>query len=138
MHFVNDVDFEPCPGGPINRILTKLANLFNSVVCRSVDFDGIDILAEIYCGAAFALTAGLCGWLIEGKAVKGLCQNSCYSGFTNAACAGADKDGETPAQLRRKVTSPGGTTEAALKVFADGKFGPLVSAALKMPATEVR
>ena len=43
----------------------------------------------------------------------------------------ADKKGETPAQLRQKVTSPGGTTEAALKVFADGKFGPLVEAAIK-------
>ncbi len=41
-----------------------------------------------------------------------------------------DKDGETPAVLRKKVTSPGGTTEAALKVFADGDFGPLVIAAL--------
>ena len=30
-----------------------------------------------------------------------------------------DKKGETIAELRRKVTSPGGTTEAALKVFAD-------------------
>ena len=43
----------------------------------------------------------------------------------------ADKKGETAAQLRQKVTSPGGTTEAALKVFADGKFGPLVAAAIK-------
>jgi pyrroline-5-carboxylate reductase len=43
----------------------------------------------------------------------------------------ADKKGETAAQLRQKVTSPGGTTEAALKVFADGKFGPLVEAAIK-------
>jgi pyrroline-5-carboxylate reductase len=42
-----------------------------------------------------------------------------------------DKEGETPAVLRKKVTSPGGTTEAALKVFADGDFGPLVTAALK-------
>jgi pyrroline-5-carboxylate reductase len=41
-----------------------------------------------------------------------------------------DKEGETPAVLRKKVTSPGGTTEAALKVFADGDFGPLVIAAL--------
>ena len=43
----------------------------------------------------------------------------------------ADKTGETPAELRRKVTSPGGTTEAAMKVFTEGKFGPLVQAALK-------
>jgi pyrroline-5-carboxylate reductase len=41
-----------------------------------------------------------------------------------------DKEGETPAVLRKKVTSPGGTTEAALKVFAQGDFGPLVIAAL--------
>ena len=45
--------------------------------------------------------------------------------------AEADKNGESPAQLREKVTSPGGTTEAALKVFAEGEFGPLVSAAVK-------
>lgn len=45
--------------------------------------------------------------------------------------ADADKRAETPAELRRKVTSPGGTTEAALKVFADGKFGPLIAAAVK-------
>jgi len=43
----------------------------------------------------------------------------------------ADKSGESPEQLRRKVTSPGGTTEAAIKVFSEGGFGPLVSAALK-------
>jgi pyrroline-5-carboxylate reductase len=45
--------------------------------------------------------------------------------------AEADKKGEGPAELRRKVTSPGGTTEAALKVFAEGRFGPLVEAAIK-------
>ena len=43
----------------------------------------------------------------------------------------ADKTGESPAELRKKVTSPGGTTEAALKIFAEGNFGPLVQAALK-------
>lgn len=45
--------------------------------------------------------------------------------------AEADKKGESPAELRRKVTSPGGTTEAALKVLAEGKFGPLVNQAIK-------
>jgi pyrroline-5-carboxylate reductase len=43
----------------------------------------------------------------------------------------ADKNGESPAQLRQKVTSPGGTTEAALKELAEGKFGPLIEAAIK-------
>ena len=43
----------------------------------------------------------------------------------------AGKTGETPDELRRKVTSPGGTTEAALKVLTKGKFGPLIGAAVK-------
>ncbi len=43
----------------------------------------------------------------------------------------ADKNGEKPAGLRRKVTSPGGTTAAALKVLADGGFGSLVAAAIE-------
>ncbi|UCG56158.1 MAG: pyrroline-5-carboxylate reductase [Phycisphaerales bacterium] len=42
----------------------------------------------------------------------------------------ADKNGESPAVLRQKVTSPGGTTEAALKVFAEGRISELVSAAI--------
>ncbi|TFG50959.1 MAG: pyrroline-5-carboxylate reductase [Candidatus Brocadiia bacterium] len=40
------------------------------------------------------------------------------------------KHGETPAVLRQKVTSPGGTTAAALKVFSDSDFSRIVSAAL--------
>jgi pyrroline-5-carboxylate reductase len=42
-----------------------------------------------------------------------------------------DRRDQSPAQLRQKVTSPGGTTEAALKVLVEGKFGLLVSAAVK-------
>ena len=42
----------------------------------------------------------------------------------------ADKTGEGPAVLRHKVTSPGGTTEAALKTFAAGGFEELVGDAL--------
>jgi pyrroline-5-carboxylate reductase len=44
--------------------------------------------------------------------------------------AEADKNGESPAELRQKVTSPGGTTEAALKVFKDGGISKLISAAI--------
>ncbi len=42
----------------------------------------------------------------------------------------ADKNGESPAVLRKKVTSPGGTTEAALEVFKEGKISELISAAI--------
>jgi pyrroline-5-carboxylate reductase len=42
-----------------------------------------------------------------------------------------DKFGESPSELRRKVTSPGGTTEAALKVFAAREFGQIVEQALR-------
>jgi len=37
---------------------------------------------------------------------------------------------ETPGQLRQRVTSPGGTTEQALKTFEEGAFTQLVSRAL--------
>jgi pyrroline-5-carboxylate reductase len=43
----------------------------------------------------------------------------------------AAKNNEGPAILRQKVTSPGGTTEAALKILAEGKFGSLIAAAVK-------
>ena len=38
--------------------------------------------------------------------------------------------GESPAELRRKVTSPGGTTEAAMRVFREGNFSGIVFAAI--------
>jgi pyrroline-5-carboxylate reductase len=41
------------------------------------------------------------------------------------------KSGETPADLRRKVTSKGGTTEHALQVFEEGKLADLVRKAVR-------
>ena len=41
------------------------------------------------------------------------------------------QSGRPPAELRRSVTSKGGTTEAALTVFADGGFAGLVAEAVK-------
>jgi len=43
----------------------------------------------------------------------------------------AETQNESVAELRRNVTSPGGTTEAALKVFAEGNFSGLISTAVK-------
>jgi pyrroline-5-carboxylate reductase len=49
---------------------------------------------------------------------------------TAMLAAERDKFGESPSELRRKVTSPGGTTEAALKVFAAREFGQIIEQAL--------
>ena len=40
------------------------------------------------------------------------------------------ESGETPASLRKQVTSPGGTTAAALQVFEEGKLQAMVERAL--------
>jgi pyrroline-5-carboxylate reductase len=49
-----------------------------------------------------------------------------------------NKFSEGPGELRRKVTSPGGTTEAALKVFAAKSFPQLISEALKAAQNKSR
>jgi pyrroline-5-carboxylate reductase len=48
------------------------------------------------------------------------------------------EEGETPAQLTKKVATPNGTTEAALKVFADRHFDEVVFVALQRAAERSR
>ena len=43
----------------------------------------------------------------------------------------AEDDGAEPAQLRQRVTSPGGTTQAALDSFATGRFAEIVAQAVR-------
>jgi pyrroline-5-carboxylate reductase len=43
----------------------------------------------------------------------------------------AAADGDTPAKLVNKVATPGGTTEAAFKVFIEGNLGQMVDTAIK-------
>jgi len=57
-------------------------------------------------------------------------------------CVGAgrmlDEDGEPPTVLRERVTSPGGTTAAALQAFADGDLRGLVARAVDAAAERGR
>jgi len=46
--------------------------------------------------------------------------------------------GESPTELRRKVTTPGGTTEAAITAFQEGGFAELVEKALTAACTRSR
>lgn len=47
----------------------------------------------------------------------------------------ADRDGETPQDLWKKVATPGGTTEAAFNIFRQKNFGETISAALQGACT---
>ena len=50
----------------------------------------------------------------------------------------ADEDAESPARLRERVTSPGGTTQAALDAFAHGGLRALVADAVAAATTRGR
>jgi len=64
----------------------------------------------------------------------GLGPEACYA-LASQTLAGAAamilQGAKSPAELRTAVTSPGGTTAAALKVFEDGGFRDLVARALR-------
>ena len=65
---------------------------------------------------------------LDGDTAKALVLQTAKGASTLAVKAA--ENGETPAELRKKVTSPGGTTEAALKVFAKNQFSRLITNAL--------
>ncbi len=50
----------------------------------------------------------------------------------------AQSTGQSPAELRRAVTSPGGTTAAALHVMQDGNFAELIEKAICAAANRAR
>jgi len=50
----------------------------------------------------------------------------------------ADREGQTPGDLWKKVATKGGTTEAAFKVFQERQFGPLVEAGMRQACARSR
>lgn len=81
-----------------------------------------EALAEA--GVAAGLPEALAGRLAAGTAV--------------GAGALLSRSRKAPADLRRGVTSPGGTTESALAAFAEGGFRPLVRRAVEAAAARSR
>lgn len=65
---------------------------------------------------------------LEEKTAAELVMQTAMGAALLAEAAGAN--GERPSQLRKKVTSPGGTTEAAINVFKNRGFEGIVSGAL--------
>jgi len=119
-------------------LLEKATSIFSSVG-RAVVVDDEDLIDAVTAvsGSGPAYYFLLMEEMIKSGVELGLSESVARDLVLQTAkgagllAAEADRNGESPAQLRRKVTSPGGTTEAALKVFAANNFSRLVSDALK-------
>jgi pyrroline-5-carboxylate reductase len=118
-------------------LLEKAASIFSSVGKAVVvdDEDLIDAVTAVS-GSGPAYYFLLMEEMIKAGVELGLPQHVAKDLVLQTAkgagllATEADKNGESPAELRRKVTSPGGTTEAALMVFKEGKISELISAAI--------
>jgi pyrroline-5-carboxylate reductase len=89
-------------------------------------------------GYLYAFVEALEAAAIEAGLPKSEAASLVRGTITGAAALLREADAD-PAELRRRVTSPGGTTEAALKVFAGrGGLGPLVNKAVAAAAARSR
>jgi len=50
----------------------------------------------------------------------------------------ADREGQTPSDLWKKVATKGGTTEAAFKVFTEGRLGQVIEAGMRQACARSR
>jgi pyrroline-5-carboxylate reductase len=116
-------------------------------------FDSVGVLADVedealmdavtaVCGSAPAYLYAFTEALEAAGEAEGL-PAEVAKALARATMAGAaalmSASGEEPAELRRQVTSPNGTTEAALKVLmGEGGLGPLMRKAVAAAANRSR
>jgi pyrroline-5-carboxylate reductase len=109
----------------------------------------VDLEAEALMDAAVAVSGSAPAYLyafIEALSAAGVAEGlsaEASAALVRATLIGAaallDRSGEDAAELRRKVASPGGTTEAALKVLmADDGLGPLAARTVAAAAKRSR
>jgi pyrroline-5-carboxylate reductase len=109
----------------------------------------VDLPREVLMHAATAVSGSAPAYLyafieaLEAAGAKAGLSEDAARRLARATIAGAgallEASGEDPAELRRQVTSPGGTTEAALEVLmAPDGLGPLLDAAVTAAAKRSR
>jgi pyrroline-5-carboxylate reductase len=109
----------------------------------------VDLADEALMDAAVAVSGSAPAYLyafMEALAAAGVAEGltpEAAKALVRATMVGAaallDRSGEDPSDLRRKVASPGGTTEAALKVLMrDDGLGPLLAETVAAAARRSR
>ena len=125
-----------CAGSSASADDTKLAReIFSSIGdVIQVKEDLMDAVTAVS-GSGPAYFFYLVEALIKAACVLGLDEDNAKNMVIKTALGSAkllETLKETPAELRRKVTSKGGTTEAAIKVFESKKVMGIVNKALKV------
>ncbi len=120
------------PQADFCRQIADLCQPFGTAV--ELDDEALMHVATAAAGSAPAYLYALIEALEAAAAAAGLPPRAAAS-LARAAITGAaallSQGDEDPAELRRQVTSPGGTTEAALAVLArPGGLGPLLERAV--------
>lgn len=119
----------------------SITRLFSTVgIVISVPESMIDVVSSIS-GSGPAYFYYVVEQLIAAAVAKGFSSEQAsmlVTGTFVGAGALLERTGEDPAELRRKVTSPKGTTEQALKVLSEGRlaelFGKAADAAISRSA----
>ena len=117
--------------------------LFDPVgTLADIEDEGLMDAVTAVCGSAPAYLYAFTEALEAAGEAEGL-PPAVARALARATVAGAaalmDASGEEPAELRRQVTSPGGTTEAALKILmGEAGLGPLMRRAVAAAANRSR
>ena len=125
------------------RAVAAAHALFDPVgVLADVEDEGLMDAVTAVCGSAPAYLYAFTEALEAAGEAEGLPPATART-LARATMAGAAalmaSSGEEPAELRRQVTSPNGTTEAALKVLmGEGGLGPLLREAVAAAARRSR
>ena len=115
----------------VMEVIFKLLNSFG----KSIEID--EKLMHVYTGISGSLPAYVYVFieaLADGGVLEGMPRDKAYEIIAQAVLGSAKMMLETkkhPGILKDEVTSPGGTTIAALKVLEDGKFRGTVMEAVK-------
>jgi len=128
---------------PDDRARAAAHALFDPVA-SAVDLEDEDLMDAVtaVCGSAPAYLYAFTEALEAAGEAEGLPREAAQT-LARATMAGAAalmaRSGEAPSELRRQVTSPAGTTEAALKVLmGEQGLGPLLRAAVAAAASRSR
>lgn len=120
---------------PQQRLLTEA--IFSSVGINAVVDESLQQAVTGVSGSGPAYVYYFMESMIASAIQLGLSEEAAKELVTQTVLGAAEMvryTGEEPAELRRKVTSPNGTTQAALEVMAENRFSETIIQAVKRSA----